>query len=346
MSGDKRFCSVCTDERNQDLADAEAAYAEAQAANGEGGNYIYDTIDKTRNAVIYARDEFDGLAESATELDEEIAALEETTGGLIEVMSEGATVAGEQRKQLDSVTDEIQALTDAYDAAYEAAYKSIGGQFGLFEKLSVDVETGVGDMISALESQISYMDTYAANMARAAEMGVDEGLLATLSDGSVESAAYLQAIVDAGEEKIAELNEQFSKVEEGKKEFAEQMAEMETGFSENMDVLEKRLSEATDELNCQLQIDVSGENMMNHRLCRGIMYGNIMAGIILAGIPLLIPKLRHNQTVFLASGASLSTIGIAFGLIFLRCTYCGKLLPLRGFPPDYCHHCSRKPDSL
>ena len=83
---------------------------------------------------------------------------------------------------------------------------------------------------------------------------------------------------------------------------------------------------------------------MNHRLCRIIMYGIIILGIVLAGTPLLISNLHGNQTVFLLSGTLMSTIGIVFGLIFLRCMYCGKLLPLRGFSPAYCRHCGEKPD--
>ena len=83
---------------------------------------------------------------------------------------------------------------------------------------------------------------------------------------------------------------------------------------------------------------------MNHRRCRCIMYGTITVGIVLAGIPLLIADLQDSQTVFLISGAALSTIGIVFGLIFLRCKHCKQLLPLREFPPDYCQHCGEKLD--
>jgi hypothetical protein len=76
------------------------------------------------------------------------------------------------------------------------------------------------------------MDEYANNMKTAVAMGVDEGLLAKLSDGSVESAKYLDAIVKGGKEKVDELNVEFQRVEEGKKAFSATMAEMSTDFDD------------------------------------------------------------------------------------------------------------------
>ena len=93
-------------------------------------------------------------------------------------------------------------------------------KMGLFEQMSVEVETSVGDMISSLESQAAYMASYSENLRAAAEMGLSEGLIAQLSDGSTESAAYLQEIVTNGQGKIDELNAAFAKVQEGKENFS------------------------------------------------------------------------------------------------------------------------------
>ena len=83
---------------------------------------------------------------------------------------------------------------------------------------------------------------------------------------------------------------------------------------------------------------------MNHRLCRKLMYGMILLGISVAGMPLLISELRFFQMGLLVSGALLSMCGIILGLIFLRCLYCQRLLNLRGFSPDYCPHCGEPLD--
>ena len=54
----------------------------------------------------------------------------------------------------------IGTLSQEYGEAYTAAYDSISGQMGLFEQMSVEVETSVSDMNSSLENQADYMASY------------------------------------------------------------------------------------------------------------------------------------------------------------------------------------------
>lgn len=145
----------------------------------------------------------------------------------------------------DALTQELEALQTEYAEAEQAAYNSLTSQFGLFNTMKVEVDTSVSDMIGSLDSQIAFMDKYADNMRRAAELGIDEGLLQELSDGSVESAKYLQAIVDDGGEHMTQLNAKFKKVNDGKTEFSKQLAEMQTDFSKRMSNIEQRLDQTT-----------------------------------------------------------------------------------------------------
>ena len=110
------------------------------------------------------------------------------------------------------------------------------------------VAVSVGDMIASLQSQSAYMDEYAENMQRAAELGVDQGLIAQLSDGSVESAAILKGIVEDGGENVDRLNKHFQKVEEGKEAFSDQMAKMATDFDDRMDEITSRMDQLTEEM--------------------------------------------------------------------------------------------------
>ena len=145
----------------------------------------------------------------------------------------------------DTLTQELEALQAEYAEAEQAAYNSLTSQFGLFNTMTVEVDTSVSDMIGSLDSQIAFMDKYADNMRRASELGIDEGLLKELSDGSVESAKYLQAIVDDGGEHMEQLNSKFKKVNDGKTEFSKQLAEMQTDFSKRMSNIEQRLDQTT-----------------------------------------------------------------------------------------------------
>ncbi len=156
----------------------------------------------------------------------------------------------------------IGTLSQEYGEAYTAAYDSISGQMGLFEQMSVEVETSVSDMISSLENQADYMASYSENLRAAAEMGLSEGLIAQLSDGSTESAAYLQEIVTNGQGKIDELNAAFAKVQEGKENFSTTVAEMQTNLQSTMDEAARTVDSTVQEMNMYQEAAQSARSTM------------------------------------------------------------------------------------
>lgn len=153
-----------------------------------------------------------------------------------------AATAAELDAAMAPVLEQMQALGEAYDAAYQSAYESMSGQFELFEMVKTESSISVDEMIASLESQVEYMNTYAENLRKASEMGLSEGLIAQLSDGSTQSAALLATIVSDGTTKIDELNTAFAAVETGKETFASTVAEMETDFASKMTALETQLT--------------------------------------------------------------------------------------------------------
>ena len=160
---------------------------------------------------------------------------------------------------VSSVQEDIDALVEAYDTAYESARTSIDGQIGLFDTMATETETSIADMQTAFDSQIEYLNTYSENLRKAAEYGLDEGLIASLSDGSAESAGYLNAIIEniealgsstsEAQQFVDEFNATFSNVEAAKDEFAGTVASMETDFDAKMTEIEGRLDTAIDNMN-------------------------------------------------------------------------------------------------
>lgn len=156
----------------------------------------------------------------------------------------------------------VGVLSQEYGEAYTAAYDSISGQMGLFEQMSVEVETSVSGMIASLESQAAYMAGYSENLRAAAEMGLSEGLIAQLSDGSTESAAYLQEIVNNGQGKIDELNAAFAKVQEGKEDFSATVAEMQTNLQSTMDEAARTVDSTVQEMDMYREAAQSARSTM------------------------------------------------------------------------------------
>lgn len=166
---------------------------------------------------------------------------------------------------LESVQEEIDELVAKYDEAYESARSSIDGQIGLFDTMKTECEISVTDMVTAMQSQIEYLATYTENLQKAAQYGIDDGLVASLSDGSSESAGYVNAIIEEIEKLggttegmsedaaafVSQFNTSFEGVETAKDGFATTVAEMETDFTSSMDAIEEKLNASIDNMNME-----------------------------------------------------------------------------------------------
>lgn len=221
-------------EANARLTEAQDALTEAQETGAGGTRTLQNNIDD--------------LTEAEAALAAEIAELEEASREYGEQQAAVAAQTAEMEGRVNSLVTQITELQAAYDEAYLAAYESISEQLGLFTELDGTAKTSIGNLIETLDGQIDYMNTYAENIKKAMELGVDEGLVQKLSDGSEESAQILAAIVEGGEEDIALLNEKLAQVEEGKEDFSETVAEMETEFNEKMGELVADLDAAIAEM--------------------------------------------------------------------------------------------------
>ncbi len=181
----------------------------------------------------------DTLLEQAEALKVDEEAYQKFIAQVAEAAEEHAAHAEEIRESMQIIQAEMDVLQEEYNESYESARENIEGQIGLFQKLDGEATASIEELIASLQSQSDYMNTYAENLKKAMELGVDEGIVQKLSDGSEESAKYLAAIVTAGKEEIDALNAEFQRVEEGKNNFAVAIAEMETGFSAEMEEMSK-----------------------------------------------------------------------------------------------------------
>lgn len=172
--------------------------------------------------------------------------------------SQNQTVSYEEAVSaaVSTAQTELDNLTAAYDKAYESARTSIEGQIGLFDTMKTSSELSISDMEKAMQSQTDYLNLYSENLKKAAEYGLDDGLIKSLSDGSEESAGYINAIIQnieklggstegmpaAASKFVTEFNSKFEETEKAKGTFADNVAKMETDFDEKMGEIETRMS--------------------------------------------------------------------------------------------------------
>ena len=117
-------------------------------------------------------------------------------------------------------------------------------------------ELSISDMEKAMQSQTDYLNLYSENLKKAAEYGLDDGLIKSLSDGSEESAGYINAIIQnieklggstegmpaAASKFVDEFNSKFEETEKAKDAFADNIAKMETDFDKTMSDIEQTMT--------------------------------------------------------------------------------------------------------
>lgn len=162
-----------------DITSLSVALANQQVVVGELGAEVEKT-----NAEI------EGLGETQ----EKVAATTEVT-------------AQKTQEAVEAQTKAMEEAQAAYDKTYEAARSSLDGQFGEWDKVENKTKTSVQEMIAAKKSQIEYFKNYTSNFNALTSRNIDgvNELAATFADGSMESAAALEALRTATDEEIEEI---------------------------------------------------------------------------------------------------------------------------------------------
>lgn len=192
------------------------------------------------------------LAEIATSTDDWGEAVKRTAEFL--ASSDGQVLQsvegyGEFRDKVQELSGSMLQLQTQYDEAKKSIETNLNSLMGLFNEMDTETTLAVGDMISALSSQMEWMDNYAANLQAAASKGVDEGLLASLRDGSQQSAEILAGLAEATAGDIETLNAKWEETQKGRETFKSTLADIETDYSAKMEQMQKDFDEVVKNFN-------------------------------------------------------------------------------------------------
>ena len=228
------------------LKDARLALNEAEAAGTGNTRELQNTIND--------------LTAAQEENERQTAALEEASSAYGEAQAQAAAKSKDAQARVQELTDQMAQLDEAHQKSMEAARANLERQMGLFEDLDKSANISINDMIESLKKQEEATNSYAENIQKAMELGVDKGLIQKLSDGSDESARILAEIVASGEEEISALNDEFRKVEQGKDDFTKVIDELENDYSNRMDDITRKMNESIAELNQAEEAWTVGQN--------------------------------------------------------------------------------------
>ena len=212
---------------------------------------LQPTVEEILHGFMELATESNVTAERIGELTDYISENEQILrdeGFAVDELREALGQAGAQLAQLDAETEK----------AAEGVMGNLDSMMGRFNEVPYTVEQSTVSVIANLQTQMTFMDTYAANMQKAAARGVDEGLLKSLSDGSAESAEILAGIVNATDGEIQVLNEKWNQTQAGKENFSRVMGEIQTDFDERSAQIQASYDEAVQNFDQYAEAQAAG----------------------------------------------------------------------------------------
>ena len=199
-----------------------------------GGNLeeLAEAYIDARGASDDATASYNRQKEATEEATEAVAEQRETVEGMISTEEKAQMIYERSMGGIQELTErykEAEAAAEEYKkTAIDETVKSLDKLTAGFKRLELPTGEDVlttGEMASNLESQRKFLEDYRTNLQKAKDLNLDEGLLAELSDGTAESAAYLAELAKASPEDVAEINKAYQAVQEEKKALAEGLAE-------------------------------------------------------------------------------------------------------------------------
>ena len=193
-------------------------------------------------------------AEAVADAEEEMSLLEKAVQDLMRALGlyteEEENLTAQEaavREALDETMASVQALTEAYAAAYDEALESFSGQFGLFDKAKADAEATVKEAQKALDTQLSFWEGYASNIAVLKEQSADSlhvteenynALMEYVRSGTPEAAGLAADMVKqvnkGNTEALTNLANTLGEISKSQEEAAGNVAAWTTGLNEQM----------------------------------------------------------------------------------------------------------------
>ena len=158
-------------------------------------------------------------------------------------------------RAIRAVASDVEILAQLYQEAFDAAHKSISGQFDLWDRAAEVVPKSIYAVTSAMESQMAHWQAYNENLAGlTARSGEIEGLaelINSFADGSDNSVAMIAGMAEATDEELAAMVEGWKALQAEQDAVAHSIAELATDFSNGMDEIEARMHEAINNMNME-----------------------------------------------------------------------------------------------
>lgn len=192
------------DEANKNRTTLPAEYWElAEASRG----YIKEmeteqrTINRLNKAIDADADAVAAAGEAIKQTEDIVRAMTNAIEGQTEAESKATQQSQELQSVIGNTVEQVQSLEASYKETYNAALKSIQGQYALWDEAKGITATSVDSIKQAQESQAKYWRDYNANLQILKDSAGDvEGLremLASLNPGDTKTVEFVAGLAQA-----------------------------------------------------------------------------------------------------------------------------------------------------
>lgn len=314
---------------NEDAADSAKEWSTEEKAAGKAAleaadsalkalaDYVQGVRDSTEQAVNSVVKGFEKVTRAGDDLRAKAEQNAKDTGEAeIKYASEVASLRSkfgenwmQDLQKLGEESKEWKDLSDAEKEAYNTLVKLKNEQKEVNDALNEYKPEG---MMANLETQKTFMENYLADLQAAQEMGLSADFLASLSDGSKESAEYLHNLVESGPEAAQEVSALYDEVQAQKKTFTDALADQKLAADQTYDALVQKAIEAIGELNLGGEAEAAMEETV---------------GGLAQGIAAKVPDVQAAVDSIEAQLNRLNGFGFSFSIGGFNIEFLGSLFP-------------------
>ena len=208
-------------------------------------DYYKSVRDSTEQAVNSVLKGFDKIGMAGDELRKTSGELASQETETLNKYSDVFGKWGSDNDALRNMAKSWDSLTETEQEAYNALAKIRNEQKEVNDALDQYKPEG---MKKNLQDQIKYMEEYLANLNQLKEWGVSDELIASLSDGSKESAEFLNGLVEGGKEASLSVGDLYEQVQVEKQNFTDALTAQKLTVDETYGSLVETAREAMNAL--------------------------------------------------------------------------------------------------
>ena len=247
-------------EFTESLFDAENEMASAQDAY----DIAQKAVDNDREAVEAANEQIELSQQAYENLTGAVDANTSSTDANKNTVDDFNSI-------INDTAGSIEELSEKYQEAYDSAYESISGQWGLWDEAAKVSELSIGTINSNLEGQAKYWEDYNSNLELVQEnVEKFDGLsdvLANFVDGSENSVNAVAGIADAlkkGDDgSVQKLVDNYQTLQKEQKNVSDSVADMQTEFTAQMKTLTDNAAQSVSELDMSSEARAAARSTIN-----------------------------------------------------------------------------------